>query len=107
MLAAAATIAVLLALMVGLLAVPFVVVVDAERVERFYIRWRLAEAGRLVSGTSVTIDNLVIEPIEQTAVRVEQVGSRVVGLAQVAGDSRGPVAGWDVQARCRRQRVGS
>jgi hypothetical protein len=32
-------------------------------------------------GKSVTIGDLVIEPIEQIVVRVEQIGSRIVGLA--------------------------
>jgi hypothetical protein len=32
-------------------------------------------------GMAVTVGDLVIEPIEQIAVRVEQVGSGIVGLA--------------------------
>lgn len=41
MLATAATIAVLLALVVGLLAVPLVVVVDGERFDRLKVRWQV------------------------------------------------------------------
>jgi hypothetical protein len=41
MLAVAATIAALLALIIGVLAVPLVVVVDAQRVERLNVQWRV------------------------------------------------------------------